>query len=84
MAGSLSHITDEDGRFRMDLIENLGDAHEALVECHQLLAAFARRWGGDRLIMDECRSMGFPTPTAIPVVQPELHGAASVYRAKET
>lgn len=33
MAGSLKHITDADGNFTMDLIENLGDAHEALEEC---------------------------------------------------
>ena len=33
MAGSLSHITDDNGNFTMDLIDNLGDAHEALEEC---------------------------------------------------
>lgn len=39
MAGSLAHITDDsDGSFRVDLIENLGDAYEALEECHQIIA----------------------------------------------
>lgn len=38
MAGSLNHVTAEDGSFRMDLIENGGDAHEALEECHQIIA----------------------------------------------
>lgn len=37
MAGSLSHIINEDGTFTMDLIENLGDAHEALEECFVLI-----------------------------------------------
>jgi hypothetical protein len=29
MAGSYGHCTTDDGRFRFDLIENMGDAHEA-------------------------------------------------------
>ena len=38
MAGSLMHIVDaETGRFRMDLIENLGDAHEALEDCFMII-----------------------------------------------
>jgi len=38
MAGSLNHIVDaETGEFRMDLIENLGDAQEALEECFHLI-----------------------------------------------
>ena len=38
MAGSLNHIVAEDGSFSFDLIENLGDAYEALEECHQIIA----------------------------------------------
>jgi hypothetical protein len=38
MAGSLAHIVDDDGTFRMGLIENLRDAREALEECHQIIA----------------------------------------------
>ena len=37
MAGSLNHIVGEDGRFRMEGIENLGDAHEALDECFKII-----------------------------------------------
>lgn len=37
MAGSYDHICDDDGSFRMDLIENMGDAHEALEECHGII-----------------------------------------------
>lgn len=37
MAGSLSHIIDTDGTFTMDLIDNLGDAHEALEECFAVI-----------------------------------------------
>lgn len=34
MAGSLSHLVDEEtGEFRFDLIENMGDAHEACEDC---------------------------------------------------
>jgi hypothetical protein len=39
MAGSYAHCTDDDGSFRSDLIENLGDAREALQEMH-----FMVRW----------------------------------------
>lgn len=38
MAGSLNHIVAEDGSFTMDLIESMGDAHEALEECHAIIA----------------------------------------------
>ena len=37
MAGSLNHIVAPDGRFTMDSIENLGDAHEALDECFKII-----------------------------------------------
>ena len=32
MAGSYKHLTDDNGAFRFDLIENMGDAHEACQE----------------------------------------------------
>lgn len=38
MAGSLNHIVYEQGYFKMSSIENLGDAAEALHECHQWIA----------------------------------------------
>ena len=45
MAGSLRHVTNNDGTFSgSDLIENLGDAHEALEECVAVIRDLA---GGD-------------------------------------
>ncbi|MCP4989354.1 MAG: hypothetical protein GY928_25845 [Colwellia sp.] len=38
MAGSLNHLIDEEtGKFTMDLIDNLGDAKEALEECFSVI-----------------------------------------------
>jgi len=60
MAGSLSHLVGIDGRFTMDLIENLGDAHEALEECFVLIFELA---GGDSdRVSAACRKHGFPDP----------------------
>jgi hypothetical protein len=60
MAGSLSHITDEHGEFTLDLIENGGDAAEALVECFAVIQALS---GGSREIISAvCIGLGFPDP----------------------
>lgn len=46
MAGSYRHITNDDNSFRgIDLIDNLGDAHEALEECHAMIQQLT---GGDK------------------------------------
>lgn len=38
MAGSFHHLIDKDLKFRgLDLIDNLGDAHEALEECYDMI-----------------------------------------------
>jgi hypothetical protein len=37
MAGSLNHIVDDDGYFTMQYIDDLGDAHEALEECFEII-----------------------------------------------
>lgn len=38
MAGSYSHITGKNNVFiGVDLIDNLGDAHEALEECYEII-----------------------------------------------
>lgn len=38
MAGSYSHIVDKDNKFKgVELIENLGDAYEALEECWHII-----------------------------------------------
>lgn len=43
MAGSYSHITNEDGSFRgIDLIDNMGDAYEALEECYGMIQWLGR------------------------------------------
>jgi len=41
MAGSFNHIVDDDGKFTMDTIENLGDAHEALEDCYRIIYTLA-------------------------------------------
>lgn len=44
----------------MDLIENLGDAHEALDECYQLIYTLA---GGDtKKVSAACKKLNFPDP----------------------
>ena len=60
MAGSLSHIIAEDGSFRMDLIENLGDAHEALSECFHLILMLSE--GNMGRVSEACHDLGFPDP----------------------
>ena len=58
MAGSLSHVVGEDGRFRMGLIENLGDAHEALHECFEIIRVLT---GGDKDAVNAvCDELSFP------------------------
>lgn len=71
MAGSLNHIVDGDGTFTMNHIENLGDAHEALEECHQIIAELL---DGDLDRLEAaCHALGYPIP-ALPVLQPERWG----------
>lgn len=53
MAGSLNHIIDNDGSFTMDLIENMGDAHEALEECFRIIVELSK--GKRKLISKACR-----------------------------
>lgn len=60
MAGSLNHIVGSDGRFRMDLIENLGDAHEALEECYALIHLLSG--GNTQKVRDACNALDFPDP----------------------
>lgn len=47
MAGSYHHIINNDGSFRgTELIDNLGDAYEALEECYDMIQWLTN--GGDR------------------------------------
>jgi hypothetical protein len=66
MAGSLNHITQEDGSFTMDLIENLGDAHEALEECHRVIAYLLTGWGAEQRLDGICEALNIPKPQAVP------------------
>jgi len=60
MSGSLSHIIDTDGTFSMSLIENLGDAYEALEECYQLIYTLA---GGDtEKVRAACKELDIVDP----------------------
>jgi len=44
MVGSYNHIVDKDGAFiGIDLIDNLGDAHEALEECYLIIQILAKK-----------------------------------------
>lgn len=60
MAGSLAHLIAADGSFRADLIENGGDASEALEECFHLI----RELAGDDMIRVSaaCKKLGFVDP----------------------
>lgn len=75
MAGSLNHIIDDDGSFTMEHIENMGDAHEALEECHAiiawLLAASSGRGGAAaaKFNLDmACEAVNAPKPKTLPVL----------------
>jgi hypothetical protein len=60
MAGSLNHIVDTDGSFTMSLIDNLGDAHEALEECYALIIELS---GGDMLkVSAACKKLRLVDP----------------------
>lgn len=82
MAGSLNHIVDDLGSFTMNYIENLGDANEALSECHQIIAALLYKACPNSaeeqaaLLQSVCDAMSFPRPEAAPTLDEELWGAA--------
>lgn len=60
MAGSLGHIVKSDGTFYMDMIENLGDAHEALEDCYRIIFNLA---GGDtKKVSAACKDLGTVDP----------------------
>ena len=68
MAGSLNHIIDENGAFTMSTIENMGDAHEALEECFDIIAALIERsWDPKQTLALACRQARAPVPKALPV-----------------
>lgn len=65
MAGSYQHVTNDDGSFRgLDLIDNLGDAYEAIEEMHDMIAFMARAISPDdpRLAIHEAWRYGVDRP----------------------
>lgn len=44
MAGSLSHVITDEGNFRMGYLDHMGDAHEALLECVQIIVLMTKRF----------------------------------------
>lgn len=86
MAGSLNHITAEDGSFTMDTIENLGDAWEALQECHQIIAWLLPLAGraidgcdATCTLAEACYQLGFPE-SATPILDTKLIGLNGALR----
>lgn len=57
MAGSLRHIVDDQGDFTIDLIENLGDAFEALEECFDIINVLSN--GRKTTINHACAEAGY-------------------------
>lgn len=60
MAGSFNHIVNRDGGFGLDLIENLGDAAEALEECYRLIYVLSS--GNTASIRDACQKLNIVDP----------------------
>ena len=64
MAGSYQHIVDSNNAFQgTDLLDHLGDAHDALEECWHMI-----RWltGGDRRKIHEAWLEGYARPNLPP------------------
>jgi hypothetical protein len=77
MAGSLNHIADAgDGTFNMELIDNMGDAREALEECHQVIALLLSKLP-PRTLIETCNALGYPTPKHVPVLEPKRWGPSA-------
>ena len=60
MAGSLAHLVGKDGKFTMNLIDNMGDAQEALQECYILIYLLSK--GNSEIISKHCKKMNFSDP----------------------
>lgn len=59
MAGSLNHIVGKDGHFYMENIEHLGDAHEALHECFEIIRVLTD--GNKNKINEVCKQLSYPS-----------------------
>lgn len=79
MAGSYNHLVNDDGHFTFDLIENMGDAREALAQCFFLIHYLVG--GGNQTLIEAaineyykcCRGEPVNTTAAF-VFQTLLHG----------
>ncbi len=72
MAGSLNHIVDDNGRFTMDTIEHLGDAHEALEECFNVIGELSN-WNA-AAVNTLLEHLGYPTIAAGKIIAGENNG----------
>jgi hypothetical protein len=69
MAGSLNHIIDDDGSFTFELIENMGDAHEACEECFDIIAALLDMIPNPTNALHiACEQANAPRPNALPIL----------------
>lgn len=66
MAGSFAHIVDDNGAFTMDNIEHLGDAHEALEECFDIIALLIAEISPLGSFEAICEMANAPVPKATP------------------
>jgi len=71
MAGSLNHIIDDDGKFKFNTIENLGDAHEMGESCFDIIADLLEQIesnGGDPklALKAACFRSRAPVPDVLP------------------
>jgi hypothetical protein len=69
MAGSLNHIIDDEtGGFTMSTIENMGDAHEALEECFDIIAVLLESSPNPATrLRDACLRAKAPVPAHLPM-----------------
>ena len=68
MAGSLNHIIDDDtGGFSMGTIDNMGDAHEALEDCYDIIALLLDRIPNPHAALQQvCKQVQTPMPKQLP------------------
>jgi hypothetical protein len=51
MAGSFKHVLDDKGNYiGVDMLENMGDAEEAIEQMAFVLLSIRHRWGGDLVV----------------------------------
>ena len=68
MAGSYRHITNKNNRFiGTSLLDNLGDAHEALEECYMMILHLT---GGDKKKIFEAWRDGYHQPACNRLADP--------------